>query len=140
MRFLQNVADCGFLIVSRKANGNSHGVMGDQGPPGSSRSVSVCFPAYNEEATIGDVFQEAHELLSKSELKYEILVCDDGSRDRTAKIIESMTARIPRLRAFHHPRNLGISATFEHLYSEAINEFVFLNSSDRQWATSIVFN
>ncbi len=120
--------------------GNSRGVMGDQVPSsGSSRSISVCFPAYNEEATIGDVLQEAHELLSTSALKYEILVCDDGSRDRTANIIEGMTARIPHLRAFHHPRNLGISATFEHLYSEAINEFVFLNSSDRQWATSIVF-
>ena len=51
--------------------GNSRGVMGDQVPsPGSSRSISVCFPAYNEEATIGDVLQEAHryapEVLTKS--------------------------------------------------------------------------
>ena len=46
-------------------------------------SVSVCFPAYNEESTIRDVLQEAHELLSASELDYEILVCNDGSADNT---------------------------------------------------------
>lgn len=120
--------------------GNPRDVMGDQvDSPGSCRSISVCFPAYNEEATIGDVLQEAHELLSRSGLKYEILVCDDGSSDRTAAIIEEM-AGIPHLRVLHHPRNLGITATFEHLYSEANNEFVFLNSSDRQWAANIVFD
>lgn len=103
-------------------------------------SVSVCFPAYNEEATIGAVLQEAHELLSKSALKYEILVCNDGSKDRTRALIEDMAAFLPHLRVLHHPRNLGIRATFEHLYSEAANEFVFLNATDRQWKTSIVFD
>jgi glycosyltransferase involved in cell wall biosynthesis len=106
----------------------------------SSPSVSLCFPAYNEEATIGDVLQEAHELLSKSALKYEILVCNDGSRDRTGAIIDEMAALIPCLRVLHHPRNRGICHTFEHLYSEATNEFVFLNSTDRQWQTSIIFD
>jgi glycosyltransferase involved in cell wall biosynthesis len=103
-------------------------------------SVSVCFPAYNEEATIRDVLQEAHELLSKSELKYEILVCNDGSWDRTGAIVDEMATIIPRLRVLHHPRNRGICPTFEHLYSEATNEFVFLNSTDRQWPTSIIFD
>lgn len=103
-------------------------------------SVSVCFPAYNEEAIIGDVLQEAHELLSRSALKYEILVCNDGSKDRTGAIIDEMAVTIPRLRVLHHPRNRGIWSTFEHLYSQATNEFVFLNSTDRQWQTSIIFD
>src|SRR5438552_4716889 len=104
-------------------------------------SVSVCCTAYNEEATICDVLQEAHRLLSKSgQLRYEIIVCNDGSKDRTGTIIEDMAARIPHLRILHHSHNLGICATFEHLYSEAINEFVFLNSTDRQWKTNIIFD
>jgi Glycosyl transferase family 2 len=105
-----------------------------------SRSVSVCFPAYNEEATIGEVLLEANELLSSSTLNYEILVCNDGSRDRTGIIIDEMAAVIPRLRVLHHQRNLGIWRTFEHLYSEATKEFVFLNSTDQQWQTSIIFD
>src|SRR6266404_1643567 len=103
-------------------------------------SVSVCFPAYDEEATIEDVLLEAHTLLSQSGLKYEILVCNDGSSDRTAVIIDSIAAFMPNVRVLHHEYNLGICATFEHLYAEATNELVFLNSTDRQWDTSILFD
>jgi len=103
-----------------------------------SPSVSVCFPAYNEEASIGAVLQEARDLLSSSNLAYEILVCDDGSTDRTAAIIADAAGHIPRLRVLSHSRNLGIRATVEHLYSEACNDFVFLNSTDGQWRTGIL--
>jgi len=103
-------------------------------------SVSVCFPAYNEEASVGEVLQEAHDLLSASGLDYEIVVCDDGSADRTGAIIESIAAHLPRMRALNNPRNLGIRATFERLYSEATKDFVFLNSTDQQWPTAVLFD
>jgi hypothetical protein len=44
------------------------------------------------------------------------------------------------MRAINNPRNLGIRATFERLYSEAAKQFVFLNSTDRQWPTGILFD
>ncbi|MFP5264537.1 MAG: glycosyltransferase family 2 protein [Blastocatellia bacterium] len=103
-------------------------------------SISVCFPAYNEEATVGEVLQEAHDLLSASGLDYEIIVCDDGSADATRAIIEGLAARLPRMRALSNPLNQGIRATFERLYSEASKEFVFLNSTDQQWPTRILFD
>jgi len=102
--------------------------------------VSVCFPAYNEEETISDVLREAHSLLADSGLDYEILVCNDGSQDRTGEIIRDIAREIPRLRMIDHARNQGIRATFEHLYREASKEFVFLNSTDRQWKTEILFD
>jgi glycosyltransferase involved in cell wall biosynthesis len=105
----------------------------------SGASVSVCFPAYNEEATIAGVLQEAHELLAGSGLDYEILVCNDGSADRTGEIIEGLKEKVARMRVLHHQSNRGIRATFEHLYSEAGKDFVFLNSTDRQWKTGILF-
>lgn len=103
-------------------------------------SVSVCFPAYNEEATIEQVLTEAHELLSPSGLDYEILVCDDGSIDGTARIVEGVARRLPLIRVLHNPRNLGIRETFERLYRESVKDFVFLNSTDRQWETSVLFD
>jgi glycosyltransferase involved in cell wall biosynthesis len=102
-------------------------------------SVSVCFPAYNEEATIEGVLTEAHELLSASRLDYEILVCNDGSADHTRRIIELVASRLPNIRVLNNPRNMGIHSTFERLYHEASKDFVFLNSTDRQWETSILF-
>jgi glycosyltransferase involved in cell wall biosynthesis len=103
-------------------------------------SVSVCFPAYNEEATIEHVLTEAHELLSASGLDYEILVCDDGSVDETGRIIEIMAGRLSLIRALHNAGNQGIRATFERLYRESAKEFVFLNSTDQQWETSVLFD
>jgi glycosyltransferase involved in cell wall biosynthesis len=102
-------------------------------------SVSVCFPAYNEQATIESVLTEAHELLHASRLDYEILVCNDGSVDRTGRIIEDTASRLPNIRVLNNPRNMGIHATFERLYREASKDFVFLNSTDRQWETSTLF-
>ena len=102
-------------------------------------SVSVCFPAYNEQATIEGVLIEAHELLHASGLDYEILVCNDGSEDRTGRIIEETARRLPNIRALNNPRNMGIHDTFERLYREASKDFVFLNSTDRQWETSTLF-
>ena len=102
-------------------------------------SVSVCFPAYNEEATIASVLEEAHLLLSSSGLDYEILVCNDGSTDSTKTIIEELGSRLSQFRFFNNPHNLGINRTFELLYSNAQKQFVFLNSTDRQWKTGILF-
>jgi dolichol-phosphate mannosyltransferase len=104
------------------------------------RSVSVCFPAYNEEATIERVLNEAYELLRASGLDYEILVCNDGCTDGTGRIAEEVASRLPQIRVLHNPRNLGIRATFERLYREATKDFVFLNSTDRQWETSVLFD
>jgi dolichol-phosphate mannosyltransferase len=103
-------------------------------------SVSVCFPAYNEHRTVEAVLREADELLRGSSLEYEILVCDDGSNDGTEMVLGRLAAEIPGMRLIRHEKNLGIRATFEHLYSEARKDFVFLNSTDQQWQTSVLFD
>lgn len=103
-------------------------------------SVSVCFPAHNEQHTIGPVLEEAHRLLAGTSLDYELLVCDDGSVDRTSDIIHQAAGRLPRLRVFRHAQNRGIRETFERLYHEAVKDFVFLNSTDGQWSTAILLD
>ncbi len=102
-------------------------------------SLSVCFPAYNEEPTVETVLEEAHALLSESGLDYEILICDDGSTDRTGEIINGLANRLPNFGVLYHPTNRGIRETVEHLYHEASKDLIFINATDRQWETRIVF-
>jgi glycosyltransferase involved in cell wall biosynthesis len=103
-------------------------------------SVSLCFPAYNEEASIAFVVEEAHHIATQAGLDFEIIVCNDGSTDRTGAELDRLTRMLPRMRSVHHPVNRGIRATFEHLYALATKEFVFLNSTDRQWDTHILLD
>lgn len=103
-------------------------------------SVSVCFPAYNESATLSGVIERAHDLLANSGVDYEILLCNDASTDNTGAIANELAARLPRMKAFHNERNKGIRETFEFLYANASKDFVFLNSTDGQWDTAILFD
>lgn len=102
-------------------------------------SVSICFPAYNEQAVVRNVVVEAYELFKNSGLEYEILACDDGSTDQTGEILDELSHKIPSLRVFHNPQNMGMNYTFEYLYGNATKDFVFLNATDRQWPTPCIF-
>ncbi len=51
--------------------------------------LSVIIPAYNEERTIEEVLNKISTTLSSSPYSYQLIVVDDGSKDRTADIVES---------------------------------------------------
>lgn len=97
--------------------------------------VSVCFPAFNEEETVGEVLQHAYGLLTLWALDFEMIVCNDASKDSTGKIIDEFAQGKPEVRTIHHPVNKGIRDTFEELNHASKKEFVFLNSTDGQWKT-----
>jgi glycosyltransferase involved in cell wall biosynthesis len=103
-------------------------------------SVSVCFPAYNEGAVIREVIEEAYRIMEASCLEYEILVCDDGSKDDTGVIVDDLKVMIPTLRVFHNDPNRGMRYTYELLYHSGVKEFIFLNDADRQWPTECLFD
>ena len=66
-------------------------------------------PALNEEANIRDAVREAIASLGDRFADYEILLFNDGSRDRTGVIMDELAAANPRIRVTHNttPQNLG---------------------------------
>jgi len=73
-------------------------------------SCPVVLPAFNEEANIERVVGDCVAFLDTTGLDYELLVVNDGSRDRTGEILTELTTRQPRLRPLHHPQNRGYGA------------------------------
>jgi len=95
--------------------------------------LTICIPAYNEEATIRQVVTEADATLEQRSMPGEILVIDDCSTDRTWQILSDAQKTLPRLQLRRHETNQGIASTFAELYQWADRELVFLNSADGQW-------
>ena len=104
------------------------------------KGITICIPAYNEEATIEHVVLEANTVLGRLSLPGEILVVDDCSRDRTWEVLSRLQATLPNLQIRRHAVNRGIAVTFEELYRWAKTELVFLNSADGQWRMSTVLD
>jgi len=58
--------------------------------------ISVVIPAYNEAAAIGAVIDEVREAMEGSGYRYEILVVDDASTDRTVEAARAKGVRVVR--------------------------------------------
>lgn len=102
--------------------------------------LTVGLFAYNEEADIEAAVRDAIDLVKGYPNPHEILVIEDGSRDRTAEILERIAAEEPVVRVVRHPQNLGIFRTIRDLYRHARYEWIFVNSTDRQWSMDELSN
>jgi glycosyltransferase involved in cell wall biosynthesis len=97
------------------------------------RQLSVVLPAYNEEANIEAVVGRVVSYLEGAGLDYEILVVNDGSRDRTGEILTRLAGQNPRLRPLHHEQNRGYGAALRTGFEAARMPFVFYMDGDGQF-------
>ena len=96
--------------------------------------LSFFFPAHNEEANLEPLVQEAIETLPAIADTWEIVIVDDGSRDRTPALADELAARYPGLvRAVHHPSNRGYGAALRSGFAAAQHELVAFTDGDRQF-------
>ena len=78
--------------------------------PAQLSGISVFLPCHNEEGNIERVVAALESELPRIAERYEIIVVDDGSRDRTGEIADRLVAANPRLKVVHHPLNRGYGA------------------------------
>ena len=75
-------------------------------------ALSVVIPAYNEEDGIADIVERVLSvkapLIKVGIPEMELIVVDDGSRDRTAEIVEGY----PEVRLIRHSINKGYGAAW----------------------------
>lgn len=106
----------------------------DQVPPTETKpSITIFFPAYNDEGSIGTLVRKALSLLPQHTNDYEVIVVNDGSHDGTAAVLNALVQTEPKLRVIHHPHNRGYGGALQSGFLHATKELVFYTDGDGQY-------
>ncbi|MEO3811573.1 glycosyltransferase family 2 protein [Sphaerisporangium sp. B11E5] len=97
--------------------------------------ISVAAPAYNEAETIAAVVTEWRDYLERHPAvgAWEIVVCDDGSKDATGAILAALRADCPELVVVSFDRNRGAGAAIAAAIARTRLDWVVLLDSDGQF-------
>lgn len=71
------------------------------------KKLSVIVPAYNEEHRIEKTLRSMGEFLHKQTYPYEILVVNDGSKDKTARVVNGLMSTVQNLKLIDNRENHG---------------------------------
>jgi len=102
-------------------------------PTRSPLSVSVFFPCYNEEANVENTTRAALKTCRRISEDFEIIIVNDGSRDRTGEIADRLATEIPEVRAVHNNPNLGYGGALQAGFRAATKDWVFYTDGDGQF-------
>ena len=96
-----------------------------------SPELSIIIPAYNEEALITSTLDGLKTYLSGRSEKYEIIVVDDGSQDRTAVCIRDWTKNNPvDLHLFVNEQNQGKGFSIQRGVLESHGSYIIFIDAD----------
>jgi dolichyl-phosphate beta-glucosyltransferase len=92
--------------------------------------LSIVIPAYNEELRLPTTLDSIAAFLSSLGVETEIIVVDDGSRDRTATVAESFRQKFASLRVLPNGVNRGKGYSVRHGMLEARGRNVLFTDAD----------
>ncbi|MCA9236509.1 MAG: glycosyltransferase [Planctomycetales bacterium] len=112
---------------------SSNAATTDSGDACGRASIALVLPAWNEAEAITRAVAEADVALRAIADRYEIIVVDDGSRDATAAIVESLAKDNPALRLVRHETNRGYGAALRSGFAAATCDLVAFTDADSQF-------
>lgn len=98
-------------------------------------SLSIAAPAYNEAAGLYQVVEAWHDYLKnqKNILKFEIVICNDGSKDNTGMILDELEKKYSEIKPIHFAHNQGAAAALATAIAKTQFDWVLLMDSDNQF-------
>src|SRR5882724_4848701 len=99
--------------------------------------VSVVVPAYNEaavvEANLAVLCRYMESL--EDEYRWEIVVINDGSSDRTGELVETFAQNRPNVRVLHHVVNFGLGQALKFAFNHCRGDYIVTMDLDLSYST-----
>ncbi len=96
-------------------------------------SLSIFFPFWNEEKNIESVVKKAIPTAERIASKWEIIMVDDGSSDKTLEIASKLAKGNSNLKIFHHDKNRGYGAALKSGFESSKYKLIVFNDGDSQF-------
>ncbi len=101
-------------------------------------SCSAFVPAHDEEASIVAVADGLLAVLPRVAETWELVLVDDGSRDRTPRLVDELAATRPNVRVVRHASNRGYGAAVRSGLAASRGEWVFFTDGDGQFDPAVL--
>lgn len=95
--------------------------------------LSIFFPFWNEEKNIETVVADAQKVAERVASRWEIIMVDDGSTDKTLQIAQKLAKKDKRLHVVTHTPNRGYGAALAAGFSAARYDYVVFTDGDMQF-------
>ncbi len=83
--------------------------------------VSICIPVYNGLKHLNECLDSC---LNQQYANYEIIICDDGSHDKSTELIEDYARKHSKIRFFRNEKNLGLVGNWNRCLDHAKGEWI----------------
>lgn len=98
--------------------------------------LSVFLPTYNEEASVESVVLKTRTVLEEVAGKWEIIIVNDGSKDKTGEIAKRLSQSDKRIRVVTHSPNRGYGGAFKSGFYHSKYPWIVFTDSDGQFEFS----
>src|SRR3989344_664429 len=95
--------------------------------------ISFFCPAYNDEENLPKLIPVVHDFLSRVSKKFEIIIVEDGSPDKTGEAADSLARQYPNVSVIHHTKNLGYGAALKDGFRNVRYAYVMYTDGDNQY-------
>jgi dolichol-phosphate mannosyltransferase len=94
--------------------------------------LSLVIPCYNEQENVSELLRRVGASLEQIGRPFEVLIVDDGSKDKTPELLAQAKQTCPWLRVIRMKQNRGQSAAFEAGFAAAKGELIATIDADLQ--------
>ena len=94
--------------------------------------LSIVVPLYNESESLPELSDWIDNVVVKSNLKYELIFVDDGSKDNSWEVINNLQSKNKNIKGVSFRRNYGKSAALNIGFELSIGNVVITMDADLQ--------